>query len=48
MPADLTRLVDRGDVHPVIDARHPIDDIVAAHHKLQRGGGLGKQVIEVK
>ncbi|MFC6094238.1 NAD(P)-dependent alcohol dehydrogenase [Saccharothrix lopnurensis] len=45
--ADLTALVERGAVRPVIEAVHPLSRIADAHRALEAGGGHGKHVIRV-
>lgn len=45
---DIAGLVDNGSIRPVIDDRHALDDIAAAHRALDRGGIFGKHVIQVK
>jgi zinc-binding alcohol dehydrogenase/oxidoreductase len=50
-PADfagLLRLIDQHDVPPpVVDRVHPLDDVVAAHERLESGRAFGKIVLEV-
>jgi NADPH:quinone reductase-like Zn-dependent oxidoreductase len=50
-PADfsaLLRLIDHHHVPPpVIDCAVPLDDVVAAHERLERGAGFGKLVLEM-
>ena len=45
--ADMARLVDDKSLSPVIAAVHDLDDVAAAHHALESGGGLGKHVIRI-
>lgn len=45
--AELTRLVDSGDVRPVVDTVHPLEDIAAAHRALAAGGVRGKHVVRI-
>lgn len=45
--AELTRLAHRGDLHPVVDTIHPLDDIATAHRALEAGGVRGKHVVSI-
>ncbi|WP_440087145.1 zinc-binding dehydrogenase [Streptosporangium sp. LJ11] len=45
--ADLTRLVESGDLRPVVDTIHPLADIAEAHRALEAGGVRGKHVIRI-
>ncbi|MFJ9155765.1 NAD(P)-dependent alcohol dehydrogenase [Streptomyces griseoviridis] len=38
---------ERGEIVPVVDTVHPLDDIVAAHRALESGGVRGKHVIRI-
>jgi len=44
---EVTRLVDAGALRPVLDTVVPLDEIVAAHARLERGGVRGKVVVKV-
>ncbi|WP_328315440.1 NAD(P)-dependent alcohol dehydrogenase [Streptomyces sp. NBC_00388] len=44
---ELTQYAENGDVVPVIDTVHTLDDIAAAHRALEAGGVRGKHVIQV-
>lgn len=44
---DLAAHVTSGALRPVVDSVHPLADIAAAHRAFERGGVVGKQVIEV-
>ncbi|MBF6175023.1 NAD(P)-dependent alcohol dehydrogenase [Nocardia blacklockiae] len=49
--ADLITLadhVDTGELHPIVDAAHPLDDIATAHRALETGHARGKIVITVR
>ncbi|WP_041842244.1 quinone oxidoreductase family protein [Actinoplanes friuliensis] len=43
----LAEQVTAGALRPVIDGVYPLADIAAAHEAFERGGALGKQVVEV-
>ncbi|MFE2359154.1 NAD(P)-dependent alcohol dehydrogenase [Streptomyces parvulus] len=45
--AEVTRLVERGDIVPVVDTVHPLDRVADAHRALEAGGVRGKHVIRV-
>jgi NADPH:quinone reductase-like Zn-dependent oxidoreductase len=45
--ADLTALVERGAVRPVVEAVHPLARIADAHRALEAGGVRGKHVVRV-
>jgi NADPH:quinone reductase-like Zn-dependent oxidoreductase len=45
--ADLTRLVESGDLRPVVDTVFPMDRIADAHRGMEAGGVRGKLVIDV-
>lgn len=45
--ARLTALVDDGTVRPVVHATHPLEDVAAAHARLEAGGVTGKVVVAV-
>ncbi|MDX6744689.1 NAD(P)-dependent alcohol dehydrogenase [Actinocorallia sp. A-T 12471] len=42
---DLTRLVESGDLRPVVDTVHPLADAANAHRALEAGGTRGKHII---
>jgi D-arabinose 1-dehydrogenase-like Zn-dependent alcohol dehydrogenase len=42
---DVLDLVARGDVKPVIDGVHPLDDIRDVHARVERGGVTGRMVV---
>lgn len=44
---ELAAQVSRGAIRPVIDAVHKLDHSAAAHLAFDRGGALGKQVIQI-
>ncbi|MFE2757058.1 NAD(P)-dependent alcohol dehydrogenase [Actinosynnema sp. NPDC059335] len=46
--ADLTALVERGAIRPVVDTVHPLSAIADAHRALEAGGVRGKHVIRVR
>jgi NADPH:quinone reductase-like Zn-dependent oxidoreductase len=45
--ADLTRLVESGDLRPVVDTVFPMGRIADAHRSIEAGGVRGKLVIDV-
>ncbi|MEU5513387.1 NAD(P)-dependent alcohol dehydrogenase [Streptomyces griseoaurantiacus] len=45
--AELTSIVERGDIRPVIDTVLPMADVVKAHRDLEAGGVRGKYVIDM-
>ncbi|WP_395570359.1 NAD(P)-dependent alcohol dehydrogenase [Streptomyces sp. BK79] len=45
--AELTRLVEAGDIRPVIDTVLPMADMAKAHRGLEAGGVRGKYVIDM-
>lgn len=45
--AELTRLVEHGDLSPVVDTVHPLEGIAEAHRALDAGGVHGKHVIQM-
>ncbi|MFI7350683.1 NAD(P)-dependent alcohol dehydrogenase [Streptomyces sp. NPDC049936] len=45
--AEVTRLVDHGDLVPVVDTVHPLDRVADAHRALEAGGVRGKHVVRV-
>ncbi|MFG2327543.1 NAD(P)-dependent alcohol dehydrogenase [Streptomyces sp. NPDC048568] len=45
--SEVTRLVERGDVVPVVDTVHPLDRVADAHRALEAGGVRGKHVVRV-
>lgn len=45
--AELARRVDAGEIRPVVDSVYPMDQIVAAHRRVEAGGVRGKVVIDV-
>ncbi|MGW4111366.1 NAD(P)-dependent alcohol dehydrogenase [Actinosynnema sp. NPDC004786] len=46
--ADLTALVERGAIRPVVDSVHPLSAIADAHRALEAGGVRGKHVVRVR
>jgi len=46
--AEVLPLFDAGAVHPVIDSRYPLDDIAAAHDRMEANANVGKIVIDVR
>jgi len=42
----LTKLIERAQLHPVIDSVLPWDEITQAHQRLEQGGTRGKIVLE--
>jgi NADPH:quinone reductase-like Zn-dependent oxidoreductase len=45
--ADLAEQVASGAIVPVIDGVHPLDDIASAHRAFDKGGALGRQVVQI-
>jgi NADPH2:quinone reductase len=45
--ASVARLVERGELEPVVDSVHPLSEVGAAHEKLEAGGLQGKLVLTV-
>lgn len=45
--AEMTRLVEHGDLRPVVDTVHPLEDIAVAHRALAAGGVRGKHVMRI-
>lgn len=45
--AEVLPLFDRGLVHPVIDSRFALDDIAAAHERMEANANVGKIVVDV-
>lgn len=45
--AELARLAERGDLRPVVDTVHPLEDIATAHRALEAGGVRGKHVVRI-
>lgn len=45
--AELARLAESGGVRPIVDEVYALDDVAAAHARLERGGVRGKIVIRV-
>ncbi|GAA1491054.1 NAD(P)-dependent alcohol dehydrogenase [Brachybacterium sacelli] len=45
--AELTRHADSGDVRPVVDTVHPLENIATAHRALEAGGVRGKHVVRI-
>ena len=45
--AEMTALVERGEVAPVVDTIHPLAEIAKAHRLLEQGGTCGKHVIAI-
>lgn len=45
--AELARYAECGQVRPVIDTVHPMEDIAAAHRALEAGGVRGKHVVHI-
>jgi len=41
------RMLARGEIEVVIDSRYDLDDIVAAHERLDAGSNTGKIVIDI-
>ena len=46
--AEILPLFDRGSLHPVIDRRYPLDQIVDAHRAMEANENVGKIVIDVQ
>lgn len=46
--AEVLPLFDAGLVHPVVDSRYGLDDIVAAHERMESNANLGKIVVDVQ
>ena len=46
--AFLTKLIESGDVRPVIDRSYPLDEVPAALRYQNEGYPLGKIVIQVR
>lgn len=44
----IRRLVERGQIRPVIDSVLPLEDIAEAHRRLEEGSVAGKIVLEVR
>lgn len=45
--SDLTALVERGAIRPVVEVVYPLDRIAEAHRALETGGVRGKHVVRV-
>jgi NADPH:quinone reductase-like Zn-dependent oxidoreductase len=45
--AELAEQVAAGALRPVINGVYPLDDIVAAHRAFDKGGVLGRQVVQI-
>ncbi|MET9252296.1 NAD(P)-dependent alcohol dehydrogenase [Streptomyces sp. NPDC003717] len=45
--SEITRHADRGDLVPVVDTVHRLEDIADAHRALEAGGVRGKHVIRI-
>lgn len=45
--ASVARLVERGELEPVVDSVHPLSEVGEAHRKLEAGGLRGKLVLTV-
>ena len=41
-------LFDSGAVHPVIDSRFGLDDIAAAHERMESNANVGKILVDVQ
>ena len=46
--AAVRRLVERGEIVPVIDSEYPLSDVAAAHERLEAGGVNGKLVLTIE
>ncbi len=44
---ELTELVTAGAIVPVIDGVYPLTDITAAHRAFDRGGAVGRQMVQI-
>ena len=44
---EMTRLVERGQMHPLVDEVLPLDQVAKAHERLESGHGRGKVVLRV-
>ncbi|MFE1499790.1 zinc-binding dehydrogenase [Streptomyces albidoflavus] len=44
---ELTRYAENGDIAPVVDTVHSLDNIADAHRALEAGGVRGKHVIRI-
>jgi NADPH2:quinone reductase len=44
---EMTRLIERGQVRPVIDEVLPLNEVAKAHERLESGHGRGKVVLRV-
>jgi D-arabinose 1-dehydrogenase-like Zn-dependent alcohol dehydrogenase len=48
--AQLTALAEQvasGAVVPVIDGMYSLDDVASAHHAFDKGGALGRQMVQI-
>jgi len=46
--AEVLPLFESGAVHPVIDSRYPLDQIAAAHDRMESNANVGKIVIDIQ
>ena len=44
---EMTRLIDRGQMRPVVDEVLPLNQVARAHRRLESGHGRGKVVLRV-
>jgi len=44
---EMTRLIERGQMRPVIDEVLPLNQVAKAHERLDSGHGRGKVVLRV-
>ena len=45
--AEMVPLFESGVLHPVIDSRHPLEDIAAAHERMASNANIGKILIDM-
>jgi NADPH:quinone reductase len=44
---EMTRLIERGQMHPLVDEVLPLNQVVKAHERLESGHGRGKIVLRI-
>jgi NADPH:quinone reductase len=44
---EMTRLIERGQMHPLVDEVLPLDQVGKAHERLESGHGRGKVVLRM-
>ena len=41
------KMIERGEIKPVIEAVYPLDEIIAAHQHVEKGHTRGKVVVTI-